>query len=102
MGVVAIDARRVPIVVQQDSLRGVMLICRRREGMANLWRRIFGKHVRVLRHRRDVCAAVVTGDAVLFILPAQQPGCAAGIVRCVTCDACIGCDRGIAAYQCLR
>jgi hypothetical protein len=62
--------------------------------MPDLGRRILGKHVGVARHGRDI-RAVVAGNAVLFILPAQQARCPVGVVRRMARDAGIAGHRGV-------
>ena len=96
---VAVDAGGVAVVVEKRGLGGIMLIGRGREGVSGLWRSVFGEDVE--RDRRDVGAAVVAGDAILFVGAAEEAGWSLRIVWSVARDAGVGCDRGVAAYVCL-
>ena len=102
MRAVAVDARGVAVVVKQDVLVGIVLTGRAGhagEGMPDLGRGVLRKHVGVGRHRRDVRAAVVAGNTILFILTAQQRRGPAGVVRRMAGDAGIGGHSGITAEE---
>ena len=83
--VVTIHASGVPVVIQQRALGCVVRICRAGERMPDLRGRVLAEHVR--RYRRKVRPAIVAGDAVLLVGPAQQPRRPLRIVRRVAADA---------------
>src|SRR5664279_5251908 len=68
MSVVAVRARGMPVVVQQNVLGSVVCIVTRRKRMSNL-----GKlGVDIWDRRVEIRTAVVASNAVLLIRPAQQ------------------------------
>ncbi len=101
MCIVAVHAGGMTVVVEQCAFGGIVRIGRGGKWMPDLGRGVLGKHIGVGRHRRDVRAAVVAGNAILLILPAQQPRRPAGVVRRMAGDAGIGSHRGVTSQQSL-
>src|SRR5208282_711649 len=100
MTVVTIHAGRMPVVIQQRSLTGVVRIRCCRERMPDLRRSVLGEDAR--RRGRDIRTPVVACDAILLVGSAKQSRRSLGIVRGVARYARILSHRVVASHVRLR
>src|SRR4029077_9282273 len=93
MRVVAVDAGRVPVIVEDRTLGAIMNIVPSREGGPR-----FGKlDEAVGGRRRDVRSAVVTCKACLLVVTPKQPRRAGSIMRHMATRTGIAGHRAVSA-----
>lgn len=102
MRTMTVDAGGMAVVIEERAFGRIVRISGGREWMTHLGRRVLQKDIFIHRHRRNVCAAVVTSNAILFVLSAEQTHRTTGIVRRMAGTAGIGSHGGIAAEQSFR
>ena len=99
MRAVAVHACSVTIVIQQSRFGSIVWTGRRWKRVANFGCCVLGEHIGVGSDSRNIGPSVVAGDAVHFILAAQQPGGSHAVMRRMARDAGITGHCRITAHQ---